>query len=194
VVLGTVSLLLAYTASFFWPLLSLPLDANVAAAALPLFLLGYLFRRHDRRWFALVSFPGTLAAIFLIAHHPNMTVDMKTGHYGVPFLSLLLALCCIHATILLSRAICGFAAVRLLLGPLGRSSLGIMFIHPFLLANRFAARLDGYNVALAFCVVITGSYFASRLLGSTELTRVTFLGMMDSEPPRPLAGYRALDA
>jgi fucose 4-O-acetylase-like acetyltransferase len=173
---GIGMLSLAYANSIWWPQLSLPLDANVVAGALPFFLLGHLYRHHSRPWFLFLSIPGSISAAYLIWHGSAISINMKIGQYGFPILSLLFSLSCIHAIIRVSTALSKFTSVVTVTGSVGRLSLGIMFLHPLFLASRVTQWLKDANLAIGFVVVLSASYLVSKALSKYRSTDNIFLG------------------
>lgn len=179
-VIGLVSgaLLLSYANTEFIPWFTLPLDANVVFAAMPFFLVGLLAARFafNRRLIVTVSASGAAIAAYLTHVSVPIFYDMRDGIYGLPGVSVILAICCISCVIIISKAVATVSPIRKVFAGLGASSMGIMFIHKALPViphlNTWALR-HGYLaadlfVAISFCVTWT--------LGRTTLTRAILLG------------------
>jgi fucose 4-O-acetylase-like acetyltransferase len=166
---------LSYFNARLAPQLSLPLDANVVLAAMPLFYLGYLGRAIPERFARLLAVTGVAGAglgVYFVYLGMPVFYNMRLGIYGIPGLSLLLAVCCILCLIALSR----ISPAQGVLARLGAASMGIMFIHKQLPViaplNNWAMR-HGYAASVVFTAI---SLVLAELLRHTVLTRALLLG------------------
>lgn len=178
-VFAALSLLVSYGISIYLPWIRLPLDAHVVFAAIPLLFAGCLWRRFgvDSWWIAAIAAAGVACALWIVRSGAHIQYDMKTADYGVPFLSFLLAMCCIVWTIRVSKWIFPVPVAGRLLETLGLASMGIMLLHPALLSGlpaikRFL-RPDGF---LAFLLVTLISYGLTVFLTRFSVARAFLLG------------------
>lgn len=177
--IAALALLLSYASSLYLPWFRLPLDAHVVFAAIPPFLAGYLWRRIDADswWIAVLAAAGVAWAIWLVRLGTHIQYDMKTADYGTPFLSLLLAICCIVCTIRVTRWICLVPLASRLLERLGLASMGIMLLHSALLSGLPAIRrFRGAEGFVTFLLVSAISYGLTVVLTQFSVTRAFLLG------------------
>ena len=190
-----IAALLSYLNADLAPQLSLPLDTNVVPAAMPLFYLGFLARTIPAKLHSiLVVIAGLGAALGAYLEHLAVPVfyDMRAGVYGIPGLSLILAVCCIVCLIAISQWSTMVVALRKLLTRLGAASMGIMFIHkqlPVFPALSRWAEGHGYAASLLFTAI---SWLISELLCQSMLTRALLLG--SEADSRQLAQWRRMPA
>ncbi|NES68881.1 MAG: acyltransferase family protein, partial [Okeania sp. SIO2D1] len=119
----------------FW----LPQNANVALAAVPLFLLGFLLRKHySERNYYFISIPSVIISWLLIIFYSKQFPDewffvgyqMKRSNYGMPIISLLLALGMILFCIDISKFLVKkIPAIAKIISALGQASMIILFLH-----------------------------------------------------------------
>jgi polysaccharide biosynthesis protein PslL len=157
------------------PQLSLPFDANVVLAAMPIFYLGYLGKMIPEKMDRVLTLIGAAGAGFgayLAYLGLPVFYNMRLGIYGIPGFSLVLAACCILCLIAVSRIV----PAQGLWARLGAASMGIMFIHKALPAiaplNDWAMR-HGYIASIVFTAI---SLLLTELLRHTMLTRALLLG------------------
>jgi polysaccharide biosynthesis protein PslL len=157
------------------PQFSLPLDANVVLAAVPFFYLGYLGRSVPQRFervLAVIAMAGAGFGAYLVYLGRPVFYNMRIGIYGMPGLSLVLAICCIVCLIALTR----ISPAQGVLARLGAASMGIMFIHKQLPViaplNNWAMR-HGYVASIVFTAI---SLMLAELLRHTVITRALLLG------------------
>jgi polysaccharide biosynthesis protein PslL len=86
-----VSLLISYAINKLLPHFGLPWNADVVFAALPVFYLGYLYKdiQGDPGKYKILLFVLLAGVIAFTYYYPANTYDMKTGNYGIPFVTLL---------------------------------------------------------------------------------------------------------
>ena len=94
VAVSAVCMILCYVNSIWLPRYSLPLDANVVLAALPFFTAGYLFRTVDltKPLPMIAGVVSLFASAILLWRGVPIAYDMRSGVFGVPLLSPILAL------------------------------------------------------------------------------------------------------
>ena len=166
---------LSYLNARLAPQLSLPLDANVVLAAMPFFYLGYLGRTLPERLdrvLALIGMAGAGLGGYCVYREMPVFYNMRLGIYGIPGLSLVLAISCILCLIAVSR----ISPAQGLWARLGAASMGIMFIHKQLPViaplNNWAMR-HGYIASIVFTAI---SLLLTELLRHTVITRALLLG------------------
>jgi fucose 4-O-acetylase-like acetyltransferase len=175
---GTLSMCVAYINSLLFPWFTLPLDLNVVLGALPFFLTGYFLRKVnlDRWWITFIAILGTLTAIWLAYINKSIAYDMRSANYGIPFLSLILAISCIFTLIWISKSILLVPFVTKLLEMIGAASIGIMFIHKPLPGVPGFGQLALFHPFVAFVVFSFVAYICTVALSKFSLGRALFLG------------------
>ena len=175
---GAILLGLAYANSLFFPWFMLPLDLNVAAAALPFYLAGHYTRgvKLDRWWITFVAILGVLATVWLACLGVPIPFDMRSAVYGVPGLSVLLAGCCILALIQVSKLILLAPPLTRVLEKIGAASIGIMFLHKPLPALPGFVHLSTSYPFAAFVAISCVAYAGTVLLARFPVGRAIFLG------------------
>ena len=165
----------------FW----LPLNLHVVPAAMPYVFLGYLFQRTALNGkIVLLAWTGSLIAVIMVLLGIHVEQDMKNNVYGIPYVSLALALCLILAFMHLNAYLSRVKIVGPVLASLGRYSMGIMFLHmPIAVAMR--NWLPTYGETIRFIVAVALSYAIARALDRFSLTRSIFLGA--ARPATPSA-------
>lgn len=172
------SLTAAYLNAAFFSSLKVPLNANVALAALPLFLTGYFFKQ------GLVKMPALVSALLLALTAAAACVDrlpeldMKMASYGLPVLSFAAAVAVTLLLFQVSKWIAEkIAPLSNAVASAGQASLVIMFLHQpvqilvqaHLTENLFLRIVLGLLVPYAFYRMFkTHSFFRALFLGSPE--------------------------
>lgn len=121
----------AYLGAWLFPGWMLPWSAEVVLFAAPLYLLGYAARGLDLgRWGALWLVLALAGAALFLAHLPGLsnTLDMKSGVYGIPLLTLLSSLGMVAMLALFSQRIAATGAGRVF-AALGAASMTILAVH-----------------------------------------------------------------
>ncbi|MEB3341283.1 acyltransferase family protein [Okeania sp.] len=178
---------LSYLNSLVFPKFWLPQNAHIALAAIPLFLLGFLFRKYYReRNYYLISIPSVIISWWLIFFYsrqfPNqffsVDYDMKGANYGIPIISLLLALgmiiFCIDVSKLLVERV---PLVAKIFTALGKASMIILFLH--IVFRDFLRFLNLGVFSSNFIVFILGttlSFISYIIIIRFSLTRAILLG------------------
>jgi fucose 4-O-acetylase-like acetyltransferase len=173
-----VAVVLSYVNSIGFPEVSLPLDANVVAAAMPFFLAGYLFRSYEPKkvYALLIGSIGLAFSLYLVFRGIPITYNMRDGIYGVPFVSLILSLSCILGFIEICKLLDSSRRIVKPLHGLGVMSMGIMFIHKELPVIPGHASLERHSVLLTFAVDLTVSYLLSVFIYRFVWGRALFFG------------------
>jgi fucose 4-O-acetylase-like acetyltransferase len=173
------ALALSYCEARYFPHLSLPLDAHVVLAALPFFLFGYLSKQRQmfsKLWIFPLVFAGVFVGIWLERLAIPLSYNMRGAVYGIPGITLVLALCFIGAAVGTSILAGKAAPLRALLVPLGEASMGIMFIHkqlPIIPAVAAWSNRHGYVASLVFTLI---SLVITLLLQRNSASRALLLG------------------
>ncbi len=174
---GVVSICLAYVNSYVFPWFALPFDLNVVFGALPFYLGGFFSKRirHNQWWMNVIAILGITATVWLTAFHVSISYDMRSANYGIPFLSLALAACCILGMIRASELLTN-SPIRKPLEAIGTASMGIMFLHEPLAGILGFNYLTTRSRTLAFLVITSGSYIGTVLFSRFRLSRGFLLG------------------
>ncbi len=149
---GLFLLLLSYLVSNVF-MLRLPLGALVSLHAMPLMLLGEaggkFLNGTQIRWPLLFGLLGCV----LGGAYPGLDYNMKEGVYGIPFVSLVLAVCASLAIVTLSQMLTSVLIAEQVFNFFGLNSLAVMFIHQPLqiIVRTFLPALGDFYV---FCMAI----------------------------------------
>lgn len=124
------SLTLSYLNQTYLPLLSFPLGINIVLFALPIMYMGKVYRETRFNfpwWFILLA---SIAIIYFYhTDFSKMKIDLKYTKYGIPVISLFIALIFIELLILFSKDVGHFLGS--ILKPLSSASMMIMFTHQY---------------------------------------------------------------
>ncbi|UUZ49867.1 hypothetical protein LP420_06915 [Massilia sp. B-10] len=110
---GALMLACAWLGAWLFPGWQLPWSAEVVLFAAPLYLIGYAARNMAlARWSALWLLLGLGGAALYLAHLPGLTntLDMKSGVYGIPLVTLASALGMVVLLALFSQRIAATGA------------------------------------------------------------------------------------
>lgn len=168
-------LTLGYANSLLLPRLWLPWNLNVVLMAGPIFYAGYLVRQSVVRFptWAAVALAG-VSLVLLSAGHLDVP-DMKSAHYGTPFLALLFSFAWIFVLMAVARGISALPLASHGLRQLGQAAMVIMYAHQSLqLLIKMAVGID--NNTVRFMGAVLGSYLLFLLLQRFPATRMLFLG------------------
>jgi fucose 4-O-acetylase-like acetyltransferase len=168
-------LLLGYV-NLRYPAFWLPLNLNVVPAAMPYFFAGYLAKEVALKGkIILLAWIGTAVALAMVLLGLHVEQDMKHTIYGIPFVSLALALCNIFAFMHFSAYLARVKVIGPVCASIGRYSMGIMFLHmPIAVAMRTVSPAGDETVR--FIVAVSLSYAISVAMNRFALTRSIFLG------------------
>lgn len=166
---------LGYVNSLLYQHARLPLNVNVVLGALPLFYLGYVFKRYEnRRWLTLAAFAvGILAVALVLSGMPNF-YDMKVADYGIPVVTMASAIAVTIALIAIAKQLERVSVVSRGFVALGQASMVIMFVHQavFLMRAELGSNNRGYGIVLAIVV----SYLLYLLAKRFAISRAVLLG------------------
>ncbi|MFM2380888.1 MAG: hypothetical protein RLZZ143_3471 [Cyanobacteriota bacterium] len=177
--------ILGYLNYLFFQQIWLPQNAHVALAATPIFLIGFLFQRRSYQGnYYFISILSIIISLLLIIFHARqiptqwlfIAYDMKRANYGLPVLSLLLAigliLFCIDISRLLVERVPLLAKI---LGMLGQASLLILCLHMTVIYVLRGLNLGISNFNL-FILSTTLPLMSYLILLKISFTRAVFLG------------------
>lgn len=128
---GALLLAAAYAGQWLFPGWQLPWSAEVVVFAAPLYLIGYAARNLDlARWSALWLLLTAGGAALYLAHLPGLTntLDMKSGVYGIPVVTLASALGAVALLGVFSQRIADYRVGRMF-AALGAASMTIFAMH-----------------------------------------------------------------
>jgi len=129
--LGALMLGAAYLGAWLFPGWLLPWSAEVVLFAAPLYLIGYAARNMQlSRWAALWALLTAAGAALYLAHLNGLTntLDMKSGVYGIPVVTLASALGAVALLAVFCQRIADTRAGRVF-AALGAASLTILAVH-----------------------------------------------------------------
>lgn len=174
-----VSLLVSYAISTFVPQFWLPWNADVALAALPVFYLGYLYKGAQQRVdrFKVLFFVLTVAAMALTYYYPANKYDMKTGSYGIPFVTLFCSLAVILCLIEIAKVIARNGVISKPFNEFGNASMVLMFLHQpiqFIALEQFHITDPVVRFFIALVLSMGGYY----LFNSFTAGRALFMGSL----------------
>ncbi|HJT75268.1 MAG TPA: acyltransferase family protein [Chitinophaga sp.] len=172
-----VCLLISYALNRWLPAFWLPWNADVVFAAIPIFYIGYLYKSCQSemakfKWIWILMMAG---AFVLTYYYPENIYEMKSGRYGIPFVTLLSALMIIFGLIEVAKLTEHSVFVSKPLSELGKASMIVMYLHqPVQLI--MLEHLSITSPVLRFLVAIMVSMGGYYLLNNMEMGRALFLG------------------
>jgi len=103
----------------------------VVLFATPFVFAGYLWRNWalEKNWMAWLAAIGVVMGIWICFTLPGAALDMKTGDYGIPVISLFCSLGCIWWVMRLAKWIDHLPRLTKILTTIGELSLLIMLFH-----------------------------------------------------------------
>lgn len=167
-----------YVARAIW----LPWNANVVVIAAPFFYLGYCIRMlsysWNGAWVQSMAWGVSVLGMIAMGLAPElMRVDMKYALYGLPLAGLLVAIAMTTILAGIAEAMAGSRTLQALLGPLGRASMTIMFLHyPLQGVWRSYLPTSGLIGVLGMGMSLLFPWLMHWLLNKTWLTQRLFLG------------------
>lgn len=177
-VLMLVSLVVSFAINKVMPHFpGLPWNADVVLAALPVFYMGYLYKgmQGDPGKYRWVFFVLLVVVAMLTYYYPANTYDMKTGCYGIPFVTLFSALLVVICLIEITKVVATSPVVSKPFNEFGTASMIIMYLHQpvqFIALEQFSIADPIVRFFLAFGVSMGGFY----LLNSFAIGRAFFMG------------------
>ena len=166
---------LSYANSILSPDAWFPLNANVVLAALPIFYIGYVFKRYEEtRWFIPVAFVIGICAAFSVRASVHNFYDMKVADYGIPVVTMVSAIAVIIALITVAKQLERVPFIFGSLISLGQASMVIMFVHQTVLVMR--GSLGSNNRVYGIVLAIAVSYLVYLLAERFRISRAILLG------------------
>jgi polysaccharide biosynthesis protein PslL len=177
-VIAGVALTLACINQVWFPTFTCPWDANVVMGALPFFLIGYASRKVDldSHLILAVAIASVIIAAAAVALGFPISMDMRSGHYGIPIVTPTLAVGLIAAHILVSRLLSRLPTATRWLGSAGTLSIGIMFIHKVLPGIPIINKSEHLPHLLTFVIYFVLSYLMALVLSRFKWSRALLLG------------------
>ncbi|WP_172173856.1 acyltransferase family protein [Paraburkholderia elongata] len=165
----------AYANQSFAPHRHVPLALNVTLAAAPLFCIGFALRRFEPRNGCLYLCAAVSLCSMWAATRLPLSWDMKNTNYGIPILSVLVALAWFLLLSRLAKTLSRMPYISRILGSIGRVSLGIMFTHQ--IVQIALEDLFGISSPWPRCLIaLMLSYALSQAFDRFDITRVLLLG------------------
>lgn len=166
--------LISYINSEFYDSFWLPWNANVVFAAIPFFYFGYIAKNDKLKtpsYLLIISFITILALIYFI---PNLSYDMKSSNYGIPFISFFMSLVIIFFLMYVSKNLIKMTFVSKYLKYLGDRSLVIMFLHQPIII--FLNQYFSTHLIIKLIMSIVVSCICYFLFNRFSISRILFLG------------------
>ncbi len=182
-VIGMMSLVTAYATAGAFHVWQIPWDANVALAALPMFLAGAGYRRIPQtRVVTAMAVPIALTGAVMVCRGIGLAYDMRDAVYGKALLTPEISLAWVLSVFAVSRWISDWPVIARGLASLGRRSMGIMFLHEAVSLPLLHRHI--HSRWMVACWALAGSYLLTALIGQNAWLRLAFLG----EVPRKSSG------
>jgi len=124
-----IMLLLSYINSIFIPQFWLPWNANVVLAALPIFYIGFVYKKYNFKENRIFILSVSVLAIASTLYTGKICYNMKIAEYGIPIITLLCSTCLILSIKNISSEVARFPKVSKVFIELGRASMIIMYLH-----------------------------------------------------------------
>ncbi len=135
----------------------IPLGLNRILVIIPLLAFGTWYKQNETQLpvvlvYSLAGLIALLGLLFL----PFSQVDMKNGHWGIPYLSFVVACSFTLLTIGISQIVEKIFVLRKILAYLGKASLTIMFLHivVWFVVREYIGGIMGIILTLLLCCVI----------------------------------------
>jgi fucose 4-O-acetylase-like acetyltransferase len=172
-----VSLIVSYAISRYAPQFWLPWNADVVLAALPIFYLGYLYKgvQHQLDRYKIAMFVLCAAVFAFTYYYPANRYEMKSGGYGIPFVTLFSSLVVVLCLIEVSKVISRNAIISKPFSEFGTASMVIMFLHQpiqIMALEQFSIT----NPVIRWCIALVLSMAGYYLLNSFTAGRALFMG------------------
>lgn len=171
-------LLLAYVNHQFFPSFWLPGNANGAFYAIPIYHLGYIYKKHEIYKHENIKVKIGIIILALLVmiglqYMDSSNWDLKYNKYGIPFVSTICALILVMFEKNLCILINKNKILSQIFSRLGEGSLIIMYAH-----MAFLIWLFPYfeNKVLLFVAVIALSYITYEVFNKFTLTRALLMG------------------
>lgn len=160
--------------SLFAPHFWLPFSANIALAALPMYSIGFFCKTRRVEIPLLVDLVLVVTSLFLLREGMHVSMDMRSGVYGIPLLTLVLALGWIDLVFKISNIDIPLPAITGCLSAVGKSSLVIMYLHQPIqvIMNKFGAT-DSW---VRYITSILVSYAVYKFAEKYSSTRFWLIG------------------
>ena len=168
-------LISSYINSEFYPSFRLPWNANVAAAAIPFFYVGYLFKELNYSINKIILSILFIAALISAYFQNNVIYDMKSTNYGIPFISFILSLGLIFFILEFSKRIQKINFMSYPLKYIGERSIIIMFLHQPIYIYLKNNDLN-INTFITLFIITGISCLFYFIFKSFTITRALFLG------------------
>lgn len=135
----------------------IPLGLNRILVIIPLLVFGTWYKQNEMQLpVVLVYSLAGLIALLSLFFLPSSQVDMKNGHWGIPYLSFMVACSFTLLIIGFSKIIEKIFVLREILAYLGKASLTIMFLHivAWFVVREYIGGITGLILTLLLCCVI----------------------------------------
>lgn len=114
---------------------------------------------------------GVIVAILIIPFITKLQIDMKSGYYGIPLLSLIISVWLSVVIAILSKQMSKNLIIKNILSYLGQASFVIMFLHQFI---HYTFIDCPTLVVVSLCIAIPVLYF--YLCCKNSVLRLLFIG------------------
>ena len=167
-------LIINYANTYFYPKMSVPWNANVILASIPIFYIGYLYKQKNFRINTVLLWAIGFATILLSFYYPENVYNMKYSSYGIPIITLASSLILILNIKYISVLLSNYKFPYRVLSRIGQASMVIMFLHQSF-RNPIALYISDNNT-FVFLITTMLSYFIYLLLSKFKLSKAIFLG------------------
>lgn len=176
-IIALIMLILSYINSIFIPQFWLPWNANVVLAALPIFYIGFIYKKYDFKENRIWMISLSALAIINTLYTDKISYNMKLAEYGIPIITLLYSVCLILLVKNISSMIARFPKSSKVFRELGKASMIIMFLHqPIQLivadnisSNELLRIVSATFISyIVYLFILRFSLSRALLLGSTE--------------------------
>lgn len=167
---------------------SFPWSIDIVAMALPFYHLGHIASQTKVKMVLVTVFSAIIVAGAVVVDRENLLnleFDMYLARYGVPLVSVVLAVACIALVCQLSKAMCSVPFLRPVFSTLGGASMVIMFLHQFVQTHLDAVPF-GKSVPAVIALSLLLPLAAYRLFILFPITRKVFLGEASRAGKTPL--------
>jgi len=169
-----IMLLISYYDSSLFSKITLPWNANVVFASLPIFYIGYLYKKQNLKVNHILLVVLLLITILFSFYFPENTYNMKNAFYGIPIITLISSIIIILNIKHLSEKLTNYKLTYLVFSKIGKASMVIMYVHQFIQIT--AKSYLSKNNTVCFLIATITSYIIYLVLSKFKLSKAIFLG------------------
>lgn len=167
-------LIISYSNTYIFPKIWLPWNANVVLASLPIFYIGYIYRKLNFKVNNILLVTLGAVVILFSFYYPENVYDMKNAKYGIPIITLVSSLIIILNIKYISIKLSNYKFSYRVLSAIGKASMVIMYLHQTI--EKLTKSYLSDDKTIRFLIAIIMSYLIYLLLSKFKFAKAFFLG------------------